>query len=172
MNNWQEWSAGTTPTDATSALRLLAPAVSPPGLVLRWSSDTNHAYLVERTTSLEPPTTFSLLGTNIPGLAGSTTYTDTTAPSTRAAFYRVGTDSTNGSAPLWLQMPVFVFAPVTVTWTSVTNRSYYLQRSTNLAAQPAFSTFQSNIVGQAGTTTFTDTTATGPGPFFYRVGAQ
>ena len=31
------------------------------------------------------------------------------------------------------------------------------------------SILQSNLVGQAGATTYTDTNAVGPGPFFYRV---
>ncbi len=59
---------------------------------------------------------------------------------------------------------------VTLTWFSVGTRNYFIQRALDLSS--GFSTIQNNIPGQDGTTTFIDSTATGPGPYFYRVGVQ
>ena len=86
--------------------------------------------------------------------------------------WRAGTDPTNAPSVLQLLSPTNGASGVTVTWQSVTNRNYYLQRSLDLSAQPPFVNVQSNIVGQAGTTSYTDTNAVGAGPFFYRVGVQ
>ena len=85
-----------------------------------------------------------------------------------------GLNPTNAASVLLMQTPQTSTnsSGVTVIWLSVSNRTYYLQQATNLATQPAFSTIRSNIAGQAGTTSFTDVTATNSGPYFYRVGVQ
>jgi len=83
-----------------------------------------------------------------------------------------GTVPTDDSSTLRMLNPTTGTSGVTVSWQSVSNRTYSLERAINLGMQPAFSPAASNIVGQAGTTSFTDTNATGPGPFFYRVGIQ
>jgi hypothetical protein len=57
-----------------------------------------------------------------------------------------------------------------VTWQSVAGVNYFLERSTNLTASPAFVPLATSVFGQAGTTSFTDTNTVGAGPFFYRVG--
>lgn len=93
-NSWQEWIAGTIPTDAASVLRLLS------------ANPTND------------------------------------------------------------------FTQTTITWQSVAGKNYSIERASDLSVHPAFSLIDSNIVGQSGTTSYTDTNAIGNGPFFYRVGVQ
>jgi len=82
-----------------------------------------------------------------------------------------GTNPTNAASVLALQPPAVTVTNATLTWSSVANVTYYVQRSGDLSA-PNFSSIQSNLVGQAGFTSYTDTNAVGSGPFFYRVGVQ
>ena len=86
-----------------------------------------------------------------------------------------GTDPTDALSALRMFVPVRTGTPpsgVTLTWQSVAGVNYFLQRSTNLAASPAFVPLATNLFGQAGTTSFTDYNAIGPGPWFYRVGVS
>jgi hypothetical protein len=82
-----------------------------------------------------------------------------------------GTDPTSNLSVLQMLAPASTNSPdgILVSWQSVNNRTYYLQRAASLGG---FSSIQSNLAGQAGITTFTDTNAAGSGPFFYRVGVQ
>jgi hypothetical protein len=68
-----------------------------------------------------------------------------------------------------------------VAWQSVSNRTYFLQRATNLVGPGAFTAIASNLTIPTPTNThlplatsisFTDTTATAQAPYFYRVGVQ
>lgn len=85
--------------------------------------------------------------------------------------WRAGTDPTNPLSFLQLLKPIPGPGGITLTWQSGAGIFYFLQRSTNLSSQP-LSVLQTDILGGAGTTTFTDTTATNRGPYFYRVGVQ
>lgn len=88
-NNYQEWVAGTDPTDAASAFRLLALSNSLAGLTVQWQSVTNRTYSVQRSPNLSFRPAFATIQTNIPGQAGSTSCLDTNAAGAGPFFYRV-----------------------------------------------------------------------------------
>jgi hypothetical protein len=127
---------------------------------------------------------FEFQGTNIAGfiswLAQYGLSTDGSADSADSdgdgannyAEWRAGTIPTNPNSALRLQAPAVTVSNATVTWQSVTNVTYYLQRGANLSGSSIFSTIKSNVAGQAGTTSFTDTNSILSGPRFYRVGVQ
>jgi len=85
------------------------------------------------------------------------------------AEYVAGTDPSNALSVLKISGLQKVSNAWAVSWQSVTNRTYYLQRGATFAS---FSTVQSNLPGQAGTTTVVDASATNGCRFFYRVGIQ
>jgi len=80
-----------------------------------------------------------------------------------------GTNPTNAASVLRMTSAAPAASGITVSWTSVSGRSYTLERSSNLGVAPAFSAVQSGLADPGGILTYTDTNAVGPGPFFYRV---
>jgi hypothetical protein len=90
MNNWQEWRAGTDPTNGLSMLRMVTVSNSVPGLTVSWQSVGGVTYLLQRSSDLTAQPTFSTLVTNLVGQTGTTSFTDTNAPGSGPFFYRVG----------------------------------------------------------------------------------
>ncbi|MCW5550689.1 MAG: hypothetical protein KIS67_00845 [Verrucomicrobiae bacterium] len=86
--------------------------------------------------------------------------------------WRADTVPTNALSALKLSAPAARTSGVELSWTSVNTRSYWVERATDLDAQPVFSIIASNLPGQPITTSYLDTTAISSGPYFYRVGVQ
>jgi len=92
-NNWQEWRAGTDPTNALSTLRLLTPTPIGSDLILSWESAPGKDYFLEWTTNFGAPPVFEPLATHLPASAtNTTTFTHTNATSLGPLFYRVGVE--------------------------------------------------------------------------------
>jgi hypothetical protein len=92
MNNWQEWLAGTDPSDASSVLKMLSPTPgsTPSSVLLSWQSVITRTYFLQRATDLTIPHPFVTIASDIIGQQGATAYEDSTEPG--PAFYRVWTD--------------------------------------------------------------------------------
>jgi len=89
LNNWNEWGAGTDPTNTGSVLRVLSATQTVSGVTVTWSSVTNRSYALEAAVDLGDPTSFSVIQSNIVGSAVTSSVTDTNATSSVARFYRV-----------------------------------------------------------------------------------
>jgi hypothetical protein len=103
---------------------------------------------------------------------GSADYTDTDGDGLNNwQEWRTGTDPTSPSSVLKILVPAVTnnLPGLVISWQSVAGINYFLQSSTNL---PFFTSIATNITGQAGTTTYTDTNSVGSGRYFYRVGVQ
>ncbi len=87
LNNYQEWRCSTNPTNALSALRIVAALPAGSNVVVVWNSVSGVGYVLERNNNLSLG--FTPLASGIPGQFGTTTYTDTNAGGT-GQFYRVG----------------------------------------------------------------------------------
>lgn len=57
-------------------------------------------------------------------------------------------------------------------WESLPGKFYSIERSTKVSGRPAFSSIESNLPAAGLSTSFTDASATGPGPFFYRISVR
>jgi hypothetical protein len=86
LKDWQEYRAGTNPNDETSLLRVLDGTRSPgEGLILRWSSESNRAYIIGRGETISG--SFAPIVTS-PATPPMNTYT--AGPSTNAVqFFRI-----------------------------------------------------------------------------------
>ncbi len=90
LKNWQEWRCGTCPTNCLSALRLSSALPTGTHVTISWESVARINYFLERSPNLAAAFCFTCVATNLPGQAGTTSYTDTYTVGSGPYFYRVG----------------------------------------------------------------------------------
>ena len=93
MNNWQEYLAGTNPTNAGSVFKITSgQVISGAQFIVRWSSVSNRLYDVTRATNLATGAgAFVPLpsATNLAGTPPQNTWTDSVSPAAAPGFYRL-----------------------------------------------------------------------------------
>ena len=89
MAAWQEYRAGTLPTNFSSALKISALSTEPSGFNICWLSTTGRMYAIHKSTNLVAGWDAQPLATNIPASGtGSTDHTDPN-PKPVETFYRI-----------------------------------------------------------------------------------
>ena len=83
--------------------------------------------------------------------------------------WRAGTDPANSFSALRLLTPSFDGTNWLVSWQSVPERTYTVERNVNLSLSNGFLPVATTVPGQSGTTTIIDTNSTALGPTLYRV---
>ncbi|WP_372845698.1 hypothetical protein [Pontiella sp.] len=88
MSNWEEYIAGTDPTNSVSCFRILA--ISGDGTIIRWTSAEGRFYSVQATTNL-PATVFSNVAgaVDLPATPDVNAFTNPPAGNGEPCFYRV-----------------------------------------------------------------------------------
>jgi subtilisin family serine protease len=91
MSNWNEWFAGTNPTNAYSLLRFEGQTtqLTNGNFRVRWQSVPGKMYWLESSEFLQSPLSFTPFVSNVLSTASYTEYLDV-RPATTSRFYRVG----------------------------------------------------------------------------------
>jgi len=89
MNNWQEWRAGTIPTNALSVLRLLTPVSNGTSLTVTWESVAGRSYFLECSADVSPTSAFTRIATDVVAQTNTTSFVHTNAVGASLRFYRV-----------------------------------------------------------------------------------
>jgi hypothetical protein len=170
-SNYQEYLAGTDPLNSHSLFVLTDIRPDPSGgMDVRWQSVGLKTYTLLRSGNLSQG--FSVVKAGIAATPSTNLYYDATATGAGPYFYRVkldGFDASSSIAPFkQVDIRPDVLGGIDIRWQSQANKAYSVYRSTNLSQ--GFIALQSFLPATPGTNTFRDVTATGPGPYFYRVG--
>jgi|GEM_PF-140053 len=89
LTTWQEYTAGTNPTNPASAFRITATNMIVKGkTVIRWSSASNRFYNLSHTTNLMAPFTVLSGASNLPATPPENIYTSS-VPTAGPTFYKI-----------------------------------------------------------------------------------
>jgi hypothetical protein len=85
---WQEYIAGTNPTNPASVFEITGSSINAQGVVIRWASASNKLYNLSRTTNLMSG--FSVLAgaSNLPATPPENVYTNPVSAGA-AVFYKI-----------------------------------------------------------------------------------
>lgn len=87
FTTWQEYMAGTDPTNQTSTFRLTSSVATPQGTVIRWPSVSNRFYSLSLTTNLLESFSAVAGATDLPATPPENVYTN--PAQSGAGFYRI-----------------------------------------------------------------------------------